>query len=214
MARPRSVSDEEVFAAVREAVLQQGPAVSLDVVAERVGVTAPALFRRFGSRQEILLQALRPPDPPPYLPIIEAGPDERPIAQQLTELFTAFGNYMVENLPCMSALRESGMPVSKLHEGYDEPPPLRTVRAFTGWIERAMKKKLLAKGDPASMAMAIMGAVHMPVFVRHLMKSEDEIDVRESAETYTDLFLQGIGFKQPQQNGKAVPVSTKRKERV
>lgn len=52
MPRPRLVSDEAAFAAFDAAIAEHGPnGVTLALVAERLGVTAPALMRRFGSKQ-------------------------------------------------------------------------------------------------------------------------------------------------------------------
>jgi AcrR family transcriptional regulator len=52
MPRPRLVSDTEVFAAFDAAIAAHGPnGVTLALVAQRLGVTAPALMRRFGSKQ-------------------------------------------------------------------------------------------------------------------------------------------------------------------
>ncbi len=52
MPRPRLVSDEEVFGAFDSAIAEHGPnGVTLALVAQRLGVTAPALMRRFGSKQ-------------------------------------------------------------------------------------------------------------------------------------------------------------------
>jgi len=195
MARPRSVSDEEVFSAVREAVLQLGPQVSLDVVAERIGVTAPALFRRFGSRNEILLQSLRPPERPPFLDLLDKGPDDRPIAKQLIEIFTEFGVFVVATLPCMSALRESGVPFSQIHGSFDEPPPVRILKALSAWLAKAAKRGLLHIADPTATATAMLGSIHMPVFLKHVTKSETPHDPRGFAETLTNLFLEGLAPK-------------------
>ena len=52
MPRPRQVSDDDVFAAFDDAIAVHGPnGVTLALVAQRLGVTAPALMRRFGSKQ-------------------------------------------------------------------------------------------------------------------------------------------------------------------
>jgi len=52
MPRPRLVSDAAAFAAFDAAIAEHGPnGVTLALVAERLGVTAPALMRRFGSKQ-------------------------------------------------------------------------------------------------------------------------------------------------------------------
>ncbi|QJR37201.1 TetR/AcrR family transcriptional regulator [Gemmatimonas groenlandica] len=52
MSRPRLVSDHDVFTAFDAAIAEHGPnGVTLGLVAQRLGVTAPALIRRFGSKQ-------------------------------------------------------------------------------------------------------------------------------------------------------------------
>ncbi|HLU55694.1 MAG TPA: TetR family transcriptional regulator [Pseudonocardia sp.] len=53
--RPRSVSDEAVFEAVAAVVTDAGPTgLTLAAVADRVGVSAPALAQRFGSKRGLL----------------------------------------------------------------------------------------------------------------------------------------------------------------
>ncbi len=52
MPRPRLVSDIDVFAAFDASIAANGPnGVTLALVAQRLGITAPALMRRFGSKQ-------------------------------------------------------------------------------------------------------------------------------------------------------------------
>ncbi|WP_432492331.1 TetR/AcrR family transcriptional regulator [Kineococcus gypseus] len=56
MARPRTVSDEDVLAATARALHRHGPAAAtLRTVAAEAGVTAGALVRRFGSKRDLLL---------------------------------------------------------------------------------------------------------------------------------------------------------------
>src|SRR5690606_3357403 len=54
--RPRSVSDEAIFRAVAAVISDVGPkGLTLAAVAERVGLTAPALTQRFGSKRGLLV---------------------------------------------------------------------------------------------------------------------------------------------------------------
>lgn len=54
--RPRSVSDDAIFEAVAAVVTEIGPAgLTLAAVAKRVGVSAPALTQRFGSKRGLLM---------------------------------------------------------------------------------------------------------------------------------------------------------------
>lgn len=54
--RPRAASDQAIFDAVSTVVTEAGPTgLTLAAVAERVGVSAPALTQRFGSKRNLLL---------------------------------------------------------------------------------------------------------------------------------------------------------------
>jgi len=56
MARPRKVSDDEVFAATYRAMNRLSPGeLTLAAIAEEAGVTAGALVQRFGSKRDLLL---------------------------------------------------------------------------------------------------------------------------------------------------------------
>ena len=54
--RPRSVSDEEIFGALTAVVSEVGPSrLTLSAVAGKVGLSAPALTQRFGSKRNLLV---------------------------------------------------------------------------------------------------------------------------------------------------------------
>lgn len=54
--RPRSVSDSVIFRAVAAVVTEVGPVgLTMGLVAERVGLSAPALAQRFGSKHGLLV---------------------------------------------------------------------------------------------------------------------------------------------------------------
>ena len=54
--RPRTVSDDAIFEAVAAVVTEAGPTgLTLAAVADRVGLSAPALTQRFGSKRSLLL---------------------------------------------------------------------------------------------------------------------------------------------------------------
>jgi AcrR family transcriptional regulator len=190
MARPQKVSDDDILAAVRDAVVAQGPHVSLDVVAERLGVTAPALFRRFGSRQDLMLKALAVDAAPPFLAWLAAGPDRRPLAEQLVELFTLAHDYFQRAVPCLTALRESGIPLTELYKG--ESSPLVVVRALTAWLERARDRKLAAVHDVEAAAVAMLGSLQAPAFLRHVAHAHGPWDVTRWARPFAELYLCGL----------------------
>ena len=77
MARPRTVSDEDVLAAARKVFLARGPGAPVSDIAARVGLSQPALFRRFGDKNEILRRALEPQVIEPREILGPAGEAER-----------------------------------------------------------------------------------------------------------------------------------------
>jgi len=57
MARPRVIDDERLLAAAHEVLSEVGPAVfTLQRAAERAGVSAATLIKRFGSRQQLFAE--------------------------------------------------------------------------------------------------------------------------------------------------------------
>ena len=169
MARPRLISDQQILGTMREAVLERGPSVSLEVVADRLGGTSPALLKRFGNREELLLRALRPSDEPSWMRVLEAGPDDRPLAAQLEELVAAVAEYFDEVIPCFMALRESGIPHARIHGTDKVPGPLRGLRAVSRWLDRARAAGLVGPQASETAATALLGAVQARAFMAHLM---------------------------------------------
>lgn len=56
MARPRKVSDDDVYAAALRVMSRVGPGqLTLAAIAEEAGVTAGALVQRFGSKRQLLV---------------------------------------------------------------------------------------------------------------------------------------------------------------
>ncbi|MEZ6127616.1 MAG: TetR/AcrR family transcriptional regulator [Planctomycetaceae bacterium] len=63
MARPRTISDDQILQTARDCFLEHGPSVATDVIAERLGVSSQALFKRFHSKHELMLAAIAPERP-------------------------------------------------------------------------------------------------------------------------------------------------------
>lgn len=166
MARPRTITNEQILSAMRAAVLELGARVSLDVVAERLGVTAPALLKRFGSRQTLLLEALRPPENPAFVSHFQAGPDGRALATQLRERLSELWAFFEEVIPCVTALRESGIPPEKLFATHKNP--MRALQAIEKWLRAAHERGVAHVPEVESVATALLGAVQMRAFTAHV----------------------------------------------
>jgi AcrR family transcriptional regulator len=171
MARPRQVTDEEILHAFRTCALERGVGVTLDLVAERLGVSPPAVLKRFGSRRALMIAALRPPDEPAWLRDVAVGPDERPFEEQLAALFTRILDVLHEEMPGLVALRESGIPMEECYtDPTATPPPVRGIRALATWLGRARDRGLVAGEDFETAAFAMLGALQGRVFLFYVYK--------------------------------------------
>jgi AcrR family transcriptional regulator len=169
MARPRQVTNEQILGATRACVFERGPQVALDEVAERLGVTSPALLKRFGNRQKLLLEALRPPHVVPFQAELHRGPDcQRPLQAQLERLFTQVHDFLEQVVPGVAVLRESGIPHAKLFDRRHSP--LQFVRDLGRWVDLAVQGGLAESKAPETVAAAILGALQTRVFTAHITK--------------------------------------------
>lgn len=153
MPRPRTVSDEAILDATRAAIDAHGPNVTLEVIAQRVGLTAPGLLRRVRSRDALIERAALP-EPPEVVRRMRAGPEPGPTRPQLVALlreacvvFDRFG-------PALLAWYARSGPV--FPEG--APNPLRATReALASWLLAA--RPALSPARAAGLAEALLGAV-------------------------------------------------------
>jgi AcrR family transcriptional regulator len=168
MARPRLVTDEQILKTMRASVLEHGPQVSLDLVAERLGVTGPALLKRFGTRQHLMVEALKPPDEPSWVKTNREF-DERPLEAQLETLFTDIWEFFAEAVPCVMALRESGID-NEHWEKMVRPGPLRGLAALIRWLGLARDKGVVESPDLETAAYTMLGALHMRTITTHISR--------------------------------------------
>ena len=86
MVRPKQVSDEELLKIALKCFLEHGSEASAQIIADRVGLSQPALFKRFGTKEELFMRALAPPEHLPIIDWLEASPSPGPFRPQFVHL--------------------------------------------------------------------------------------------------------------------------------
>ena len=165
--RPRQFTDQELLETARRCFLEHGPNVSTATIAAELGVSPPALFRRVKTKEELLRRALAHPVYPPWIQHLEQGPDDRPVADQLLELATEMDAFFNKMAPAMATLRASGVCIEEMFANFEEPPPIRAVKALRAWFEAAAADDLDL--DLQAMALAFIGAMQARHMSRHLL---------------------------------------------
>src|SRR5688572_5765022 len=147
MTRPRQVTPEAILEAARVCAALRGPNVSLEVIAERVGVTPPALLKRFGSREAMMIAALRTAEEPAWVLGLAEGPDDRPLEEQLAALFSRVLEFFSSEAARMSTLCESRIPINRIFDAERPPPPVQHTWALAGWLDQARARGLVRRED-------------------------------------------------------------------
>ena len=197
MARPRTKSDDEILQAARACFLESGPGVSTQTIADQVGLSQPALFKRFGSKQELLLRALMPPAEPAWLAQVRAGVDARPIQEQLVDIALAASRYFVEMTPAMMMLRASGIEPADLLNRYEVPPPARAMALLTQWFQQAIDAGRIRRVQANELAVTFIGAIHGRCFLQHIAgASLPSESIEDSIRAHCEVLCLGMGLEE------------------
>ena len=193
MARPRQISDERILETARRCFFEHGPSVSTDVIAQELGVSPQALFKRFSSKRDLMLAAVRPPAIPPWTQLIADGPDDRPFQVQLKTIVNELAKYFEEIARRMSLIRWSGIPMQEVAANYETPPPIVGIRALADWLHRAHNAGMIRKTDYKASAMSLLGALHAPAFLEDILGQHPTGHTRKQYVTrVVDLFARGL----------------------
>lgn len=167
MGRQKTVSDWTMLEAARAAIIEHGPQVSTTVIAERLGLSQSALFKRFGTKEELVTAALKI-ETPAWLGELDRGPDERPIKDQIRTLADRFCEQIETELPIVMALQQLGInPMKRIAED-EEHPSLEIHRAFVRWLERARAAGRIERFEPALVGTVLLAGLHRVSFSRHV----------------------------------------------
>lgn len=198
MGRPKAVTDEQIITAARRCFLDRGPGVPASEIARDLGVSHTTLFNRFGSKEGLLVAALEPPREAPWVEALEAGPDARPVRDQLVEHARVISAFYAEMQAGLGLLRAAGVPhgAGGCAKGPNGEPSAaeRGYHALVAWLERAQKQESLAICDSRTLASTILGALQgWTLTAAACGQGEEDDDGDRYVERLVDLLWRGIG---------------------
>jgi AcrR family transcriptional regulator len=206
MARPTTISDDEILAAARAVFGEKGVRGTTAEVAARAGISEGIIFKRFGTKAQLFRQAM------------DAGADVEGILQILLDLgpletaadFERLVAWTLETLRRVVPMvlmswaesrTESGLP--KHIFATEKPPPLRALIAVTKYFERQFARGGMKKRNPEIVARILIGSVWHFAFMEVALGSRNTAlapakFVKELARMlHSDLSRTGKGKKAP-----------------
>ena len=156
--RPRSVSDQEILDAAQACLLAHGPSVAVNVIGERVGISGPAVLKRFGSKENLVARALLSEAPPD----LSQGPTSGPLRPQLIAMLLHIERLLLQAAPKLATLRAGGVVASRW---LAKPHPRVARRNLLAWLEQARHSHGLSHADLEAAADLLISLVEARGFL-------------------------------------------------
>ncbi len=187
MARPTSITDEQILEAARAVFLEKGIQATTAEVARRAGVAEGSIFNRFKTKQALFQCCMATNfDDIEWLKILRESTGKGDVEQALTRTGLAMMDFFRTLLPIMM-MSWSNTAAGELppHLSGDNPPPVRALREVAAYFEAAIAAGHLPKEHkPEIMARMFMGSIHFYCFTQFFLKN--------SASLSTEEFVHGI----------------------
>lgn len=190
MVRPRQTSDEEILAVARDCFMEKGLQVSTRTIAEKLGLSQPALFKRFKTKADLFIAALTPSEKMPVLDWIEQQPAEGPLLPQMETLLFKVWEQLKEIIPRVMVLHMAinNLSPDKLLSKFEVPPPTLILLAIGAFVKRAQQNGQISKAlSPEALALNIMGTLQGRAFFNLVIKNPvptetDEAYIKQTAQ--------------------------------
>jgi AcrR family transcriptional regulator len=160
-------------------------------IAAQAGVNEVTLFRHFGSKDELLREALHWASRQVLVHALPAEPSDA--SAELAQ----WCRHHLHGLYRARALLGTSIAEHEVNSGAGGPAcevPVRVAAELEAYVRRLQQRRLAdAEADPRSATAMLMGAIFTDALTRDIMPERYPYPLDEAAERYTALFLRAIG---------------------
>ncbi len=186
MARPQSITDDEVLAAARAVFLDRGATATVEEVAARCGVGEATVFRRFPTKQALFIAAMDTDHEIDWARVIEP---EAMAGRELREVLIELGRATVHSGRKIFPLILMKMSNPALIERERTPPRVtKTLEILTGFFAQEIAAGRIRARDPRVAARIWMGALQHLITFDAFMKPADNLPADTLIEGLVDFF--------------------------
>ena len=188
MARPTTISDEQILAAAREVFLERGIAATTAEVARKAGVAEGSIFKRWKTKHELFFAALTPDDEEPeFVRDLGAKVGAGDVCETLTEIgllgIQFFRKIMPLAMMCWSNPAASGLPAQLTGPS---PKPIRVLKKLAAYFAAEMQAGRLARRDAEVVARTFLGSIQHFAFLEIIDRNPDELPMP------AEMFVRGL----------------------
>ena len=197
MARPVTYDTEELLSSARQTFLEVGPSASTQVLAKNAGVSEGTLFKRFGSKKNLFLQAIKfePLENHDWFTNLLQLRETHSLEDVLVKAGLGLQDHFAQALPSIQMLMAYPDLSPADHRrvmGDDNPMPVAIKNRFRELFAAEMRAGHIPNGDPYILACLYAGAIINDAHHRLILEVRDEEEdsdtfVRRTARTFVGL---------------------------
>jgi AcrR family transcriptional regulator len=218
MARPPTITEDEILAAARAVFLEKGILATVEEVAERCRVGQATVFRRFPTKQALFMAAMETAGDPEWARSLPERIHRCDIRANLTELTNEILYWARKRIPLLM------MKMSNPSVGDRPGPPAYVFRAFTLMTEFMTEQARTGRirlGDPRVATRILMGTIQNAVMFEAVARPGDGLTAEQVVAGLMDLLCVEPTDKGAQKSGsqakpgsQATPVKNVRRART
>jgi len=157
MARPVTITDEQIVAAARAVFAREGAAATTKGIAREAGISEGTIFNRFPTKEALLQAAVRPPDVPGWVRTMDDLRGQGDMRGNLCRLAREMIDFVRDRLPLLTVLWSCRLELPP--ESPDSPAPaLRDQRRLAGFLRDEIGAGRLRACDTEAVAQVLFGA--------------------------------------------------------
>ena len=160
--RPKQFTDEELLLTAKEIFINHGPSASIQCIADSLGVSQAAIFKRYKTKNELLLAIMKDVHKSSWINDLKKGPTDENLEQQLNGILESIKKFLDENEPIINMIKFSNVKKEELMKIFPEPPPVVAIKELSKWLTKAQKKGLCKFDDAQVVAITILGSIFVP----------------------------------------------------
>jgi AcrR family transcriptional regulator len=170
MPRPPKVSNESILEAARQVFLEQGIGASTLAIAERIGISEAAIFKRFLTKQALFMAAMGISQNPPWVKALTQATPTENFKAEVTEILRQMLAFYQEVLPQVIMMMQKGNHIQPPMP----PPPVRDARLLASYLDRAITQGHLKPCNHRAIAHMIVGGINNYVLSQTLRRQNPQ----------------------------------------
>jgi AcrR family transcriptional regulator len=187
MARPPSVTEDEVLAAARAVFLEKGVAGTTAEVAARCGVSEASVFRRFPTKRDLFVAAMVRQGVPEWVQLLAERAGRGDIRESLREAGTEIIAYYRKMLPFAAIASSNPTMIDPDVERRRRALRAAVEKALLGFFTAEMRAGRLPRRDGRAVAHVFVGAAMSFAFLSTLAKGANSVSEDVFLETLVEM---------------------------